>query len=157
MILYILTQSDGSPIADKSAASVASVTDTTQTEAGSVVLGDSEPITLKFTTGTAAPAFAGDGTYTPAVLLGGVTPDASQNYANAGTMSTTTGGWTGRMALTGSALQGAIRVLGGGIEAQCPGMAGPRGGWLTLQVRVTNPSGYTYTYALLPVFVEWRV
>ncbi len=151
MNLFILTASDGSPIADKTAAAVTSVTDSTPvSDLGNLVLGDSEPLVIKFTTGTAAPAFAGDATYTLAVYLGSVTPEGTLNLAQGASFSVVTGGWSGRMALTGTALISAVNTAGGGHCAQ-------RGCEFTLQIRVTNPSGYAVTYALLPVFVEWRV
>lgn len=158
MNLFILTNSDGSPIADKTVAAVTSMTDVTALDdLGNLVLGDSEPLVIKFTTGIAAPAFAGDATYSLSVALGAVTADGTYNYSNTSAFATTTAGWTGRLALAASELIAAIFALGGGICATVWGDGNPRGGWLTLQVRVTNPNGYTVTYALLRVFVEWRV
>ena len=151
MNLFILTQADGNPVADKTAAAVVSVTDDTQVgDLGNLVLGDSEPLVVKFTTGTAAPAFAGDGTYTLSVSLGAVTSGGTQNSASASGLTVITGGWSGRLALTGTDLIAAVNTAGGGACAS-------RGGEFTLQVRVSDPSGYTVTYALLPVFIEWRV
>jgi len=130
---------------------VVSVTDDTQvSDLGNLVLGDSEPLVVKFTTGLAAPAFAGDGTYTLAVSLGVPTSGGTQSYAAGSGFSVVTGGWSGRPALTGTDLIAAVNTAGGGACAS-------RGGEFTLQIRVTDPSGYTVTYALLPVFIEWRV
>jgi len=156
MNLFILTESDGSPTEDKTQAAVTSVTDATLLEdIGSLVLGDSEPLVIKFTTGTAAPSFAGDASYTLAVSLGAKTSDGSCEYASTTSFSVVTGGWSGRMALTTDDLISAVNVLGG---ASCGSRSAPmRGGWLTLQIRVTDPSGNVVTYALLPVFVVWRV
>jgi hypothetical protein len=152
MQLFILTNADGTPTADKSEAAVTSMSDlTTLADVGSLVLGDSEPIELKFTTATGtAPAFAGGATYVPAITLGSLTTDGSGNYAGATGFASITGGWSARMALTSSALISAINILGSGY-------GNPRGGWLTLQVQVTDPSGYVQTYAMIKVFVEWRV
>ena len=157
MNLFILTNSDGSPISDKTAAAVTSVTDSTVlNDIGNLVLGDSEPLTIKFTTGSAAAAFAGDATYSISVAVGCVTHDATQNLANGSDFAITSGGWTGRLDLSGVTVRNAANVLGGGWLAQ-QFAAGPRGGWMTLQVRITNPTAYTYTYATLPVYVQWRV
>lgn len=160
MNLFILTNSDGSPIADKTASAVTSLTDSTQVDdLGNLVLGDSEPLVIKFTDGTSAPTFAGDATYTLAASLGAVTSDGSSNYAATSSFSTITAGWSGRLALTTTDLIAAINILGGGSNGY--GLtainAGPRGGWLCLQISVTDPSGNSVTYALLRVFVEWRV
>jgi len=151
MNLFIRTADDGSPFADRTACAVTSVTDATPVEdIGNVVLGDSEPLTIKFTTGTAAPAFAGDASYSLAVSLGWVSTNGSQNYVETTSFSVITGGWSGRLSLTGADFIGAVNSAGGGP-------CGGRGGEFTLQIRVTNPSAQTVTYALLPVFVEWRV
>jgi hypothetical protein len=155
MNLYILTESDGSPIADKTAAAVKSTTDATAVESlGNVVLGDSEPLVVKFTTGTSAPAFAGANDYSLAVSLGRTTPNGSENYVETTTFSTVTGGWSGRLSLTGDELISAVEVAGG--TSRCGG-APVRGGEFTLQIRVTNPSAQVVTYAMLTVFVAWRV
>jgi hypothetical protein len=152
MQLFILTNADGSPVADKSEAAVVSMTDHTKLEdAGELVLGDNEAIELKFTTATgSAPAFAGGATYVPAITLGTLTTDGSGNYAGATGFASITAGWSARIALTSTALISAINILGSGY-------GNPRGGWLTLQLQVTDPSGYVQTYAMLKVFVEWRV
>lgn len=162
MNLFILTNSDGTPIADKTVAAVTSVTNSAALDdLGNLVLGDSEPLTVKFTTGPAAPAFAGDSTYGMAVSIGGVTPDGSCDYVTTSAFTPISGGWTGRLALNTTSLIAAVQTLGGWLSPQYavmpPNMAGPRGGWLTLQIQVRNPSGYVYTYALAQVFIEWRV
>lgn len=158
MNLFILTNSDGSPIADKTVAAVVSVTDTTQVQdLGDLLLGDSEPIVLKFTTGTAAPAFAGDATYTPSLSLGLVTVDGSCNFAAVPSWTVTTGGWTGRLPLTGTNLAGTASALGGNWIMSPPYSAGPSGCWMAIQIRVTNPASQTATFALLRVYVEWAV
>lgn len=151
MNLFILTNSDGSPVANKTTAAVTSVTDSTQVDdVGNLVLGDSEPLVIKFTTGTAAPSFAGNASYTLSLYLGAVTSDGSQNLAHGASFSAITGGWSGRLPLTGSTLIAAVRAAG---QNFCE----TAGGEFTLQIRVTDGSGNTVTYALLPVFVEWRV
>lgn len=152
MQLFILTNADGSPVADKSESAVVSMTDrTVLQDAGELVLGDSEGIELKFTTATgAAPAFAGQATYIPAITLGSLTTDGSGNYAGATGFASITAGWSARIAMTSTALISAINILGSGY-------GNPRGGWLTLQVQVTDPAGHVQTYAMIKVFVEWRV
>ncbi len=153
MNLFILTKSDGSPIADKTAAAVASVTDSTVLEdVGNLLLGDSEPLIVKFTSGSSAPSFAGDATYSLTVAIGVVTSDGSRDYVSTTSFSTVSGGWSGRLSLTTTDLISAVNVLGGNSRnCQMPGA------WLTLQIRVTNPSGNIVTYALLRVFIAWPV
>jgi len=156
MNLFILTKSDGSPIEDKTVAAVTSVTDSTAIEdLGNIVLYDSEPLVIKFTTGSAAPSFAGDATYSLAVSLGAVSSSGNREYASTTAFSVVTGGWSGRMALTPTDLIDAVHILGGQVYGSACGPL--QGGWLTLQIRVTNPSGYAVTYALLRIFVIWPV
>jgi hypothetical protein len=156
MNLFILTETDGSPISDKTVAAVTSMTNTAEVSSlGNVVLGDSEPLTVKFTTGTAAPAFAGANDYTLAVALGYTTSNGSESYVEATGFTTTTAGWTGRLPLTGTEFVSAVEVAGG--SSRCNKNSASRGGYFTLHVRVTNPTANVVTYALLPVFVIWRV
>jgi hypothetical protein len=156
MNLFILTESDGSPIADKTAAAVTSMTNTTEVSSlGNVVLGDSEPLTVKFTTGTAAPAFAGAVGYTLAVALGYTTSNGSEAYVEATGIASTTGGWTGRLPLTGTDFISAVNIAGG--SSRCSQNSSTRGGTFTLHIRVTDTNANVTTYAILPVFVIWRV
>lgn len=158
MNLFILTNSDGTPIADKTASAVVAVASSAQVEdLGNVVLGDSEPMMIKFTTGSAAPAFAGDATYSLTASLGAVTTDGSLSYVSTSSFTPITGGWSGRMSLDTSDLIAAVGNAPGCQPSSAFGNSAPRGKYLVLQLQVTDPSGFTDTYALLQIFVEWRV
>lgn len=149
MNLFILTLADGSPVADKCAALVAGLADATPvTDAGNLVLGDAEPLTLKFTTGSAAAAFSGDSTYSLAVALGELTSSGVSNLSSTTAFTAVSGGWTGRLALDTTALVNHVHAAH---------RRGQPGALLYLQVRVTDPSGYPVTYALVPVMVLFRV
>ena len=152
MLLYILTNPDGTPIADKQAALVTSVSDSTPVaDAGNLILGDSEPVTIKFTTGTAAPAFAGDATYALGVALGLLSNNGVTNFSSNTAFAAITGGWSGRLAMDTQDLAGNVSTFSrrGGSQAL--------GTIMYLQVRVITPSGYAQTYALVPVFVELKI
>ena len=151
--------------ADKSQAAVTSLTDTTPvTQLEDLVLGDSLPLTITFTDGTAAPGWAGTNGYLLSVGLGIPDVNAQANKATNTTWSALPGGWTGRLNLATQGMIDAVALAVGSaadwtrfpIAARTP-YPRPYGGWFVMQIAVTDPSGNFTTYAELRVFVRNRV
>lgn len=146
MILYIDTTAS-----DLAQSAVASATDLTPADPGELVLGDSEPLTLYFLTAASTYAawtiLAG---YTVTVALGLTTTDSTQDLASTTAFTDITNGFTGRLALTATALADAIACQLNKRPMQA-------GGWFALQIAVTDPTGHRETYATLPIFVRTSV
>src|SRR5690606_28151940 len=145
MHLFILTTAS-----DTALAAVTSATDSTLLdEMPQVVLGDKVPLEVDFTDGSAAPAWASDGTYTLEAAIGW--PDSSERYNLAETSSFTLDGSTreGGLDLSGAQLRNEIRT-----RFQCRrGNTVP----MALQLRVTTPDSEVITYALIPLILRLSV
>jgi hypothetical protein len=158
--LYILTTAT-----DKTRAAVTSMTDSTPvTSLEQMVLGDTATLTIYFTTGTAAPAWAGASGYTLNVGLGTLDAGGAAAYTSSTSFTGITNGWTGNLSLNTARLVDALALqVGSAIDwtrfptqARVP-FPRPQYGWFNLQISVTDPSGYTTTYAELRVPLLNRV
>jgi hypothetical protein len=142
-------------ITDLTLAAVTSATDLTPLvgpdDFPQLVLGSTEPITLKFLTAASTYAsFTADPTYRMIVSLGLVTADGLENYAETELLTAISDGKSGNLALTSTALIDAVEcAFAGNWRASTV--------QLTLQVTVTDPSGYRRAYAMLPVTLWGRV
>jgi hypothetical protein len=146
-------------------APVVSMTDLTPvTSLPQFVLGDSEPLTIKFTDEGEAPAWAGADGYQLEVALGSL--DAGGLLTKTFTRSFTpvTAGWIGRLGLaTQELIDAMVFSVGNAVNwsryplgARFPGPV-PNLGWFWLQIRVTDPSGNVETFALFRQAVLNRV
>ena len=142
-------------ITDLSAAAMTSVSDMTALTGpdgfSQLVLGSTEPITLKFVTAASTyAAFTADATYQMIVSLGWISSDGLQDYAETELTTLISNGKSGNLALTSTALIDAVA---------CAFQANPRATsvQMTLQITVTDPSGYRRVYAMLPVTLWGRV
>lgn len=151
MDLFILTNG----VTDLTAAAVTSASDVTPLsppdDLPQLVLGGTEPITLKFLTAASTYAsFTADATYQMVVSLGKITADGTEDYAETELTTLITNGKSGNLALTSTALIDAFAAVQ---------LANPRASTmqLALQVTVTDPSGYRRAYAMLPVTLWGRV
>lgn len=160
MDLYILTTA-----ADKSQAAVTSTTDDTPvSNLEQLVLGDSPEIAVRFTNGTAAPAWAGDSDYAFAIGLGIPDVNGQANATAATDFSAISGGWQGHLTLSTQRLIDQMALAVGSavdwtrypMQTQMP-RPRPYGGWFIMQIRVQDPDGNITTYAELRVFVRNRV
>lgn len=151
--------------ADKSQAAVTSVSDTTPVaNLEQLVLGDSTPLTLKFTNGTSYESWSGQAGYTVFVGLGGLDVNGANAYASSSTFSTITNGWSGRLDLATQRLIDALALQVGNAvdwsrypyQSRIPGPR-PALGWFFLQIAVTDPSGNLVSYSTLRVSVRNRV
>lgn len=134
---------------DITAAAVASLTDSTPvTELKQLVPGDDEPLTVQFTTGSAAPAWASDATYVLTVALGFPTPAGIEDLASTSTFTLLTATRTGSLDLSGDLLVNTLRLWLGNNPWRRTGIG------MSLQVRVQTPTGKNITYAQLPVIVQ---
>lgn len=138
---------------DKTAAAVVSASDLTPVDPlPTLVLGDVETITLQFVDEDGAtPAFASDATYTAAVGLGAPTANGEQQWTGTTTFTLASSTRTGYVSLDTAQLRDAV------YNGMASGGVNRNGAWFTLHVRITDPTGYGVTYALLPVFVAARV
>ena len=134
------------------AAVVESATDLTPvSRLPDLIVGDSEPVTVKFLSASGAyESWSGGGTYTLSISIGALGADGVGAYFQTSGFTTVTNGWTGRLDLAASALRSAV----GGYLADRPGVTGAP---LTLQVRVTDASGNTETYARQSVVISGAV
>ena len=142
-------------ITDLTASAMTSASDvtalTTPDGLPQLVLGSTEPITLKFLTAASTyETWSDDATYQMIVSLGLVTSDGTENLAETELTTLVSDGKSGYLALTSTALIDAVALV---FDAN------PRASTiqLTLQVTVTDPSGYRRVYAMLPVTVWGRV
>lgn len=142
-------------VTDLTAAAVTSASDMTAlvTPDGlpQLVLGTTEPVSVKFLTAASSyESWSGDATYTVTASLGAVTFNGLDNLAE-GTLSTAiTNGKSGYLALTTTDLIDYIeRAFGRNARAASV--------QLTLQITVTDPTGYRRVYAMLPITVWGRV
>lgn len=137
---------------DLSAAVVTSASDfTAADDIGELVLGDSETMVVKFLSAASTyEAWSGDGSYTATIYLGKVTANGLSAYAVASLSTLVANGFSGTLALTTSELVNAVCLAMG----YNPSLTG---GWLQMQVVVTDPSGLRQTYAEFPIFVRGRV
>ncbi len=130
-----------------------------------LILGDRPPINVTFTTGSAAPSWAGAAGYTLRLGLGLL--DVNGLAAQTDTSSTTaiTGGWSAVLDLTTQQIIDAMALqVGSAVDwtrfpftTRMPGPR-PRGGWFTLQIAVLQVStGYLVTYGALRVYLLNRV
>lgn len=145
--LYIYTGAT-----DRRAAVATSLTDTTApATCPNWVLGDSQPLTLIFTTGTAAETWDGSAAYACTIGLGMADDDGDALVTTILTPSGTAGsGWTGRIPLTTQALIDRINYLHGMGRAK-------RFARLQLQAQVTDPSNNPVSYALVDIELNTRV
>lgn len=128
---------------------VTSVTDDTPvSELKQMVLGDDEPISVQFTDGDAAPAWASDATYVLTVALGAPTPAGLDDLTSTSTFTLTGSTRDGALDLSGARLVDWVRVNIGNF----PGRRSGIGMWL--QVRIATPTGKNITYAQLPILVQ---
>lgn len=143
--------------ADKQQAAVVSVTDLTPIDSiPQLVLGDSEPYVIKFTSPAGVPAWAGDASYSLELALGELDGNGLLDYTRQLSFDPISGGWSGRLNLATQALIDAIALQTGAsinwtrypIDARIP-RARPMLGWFFLQVRVVDPAGNKVTYAEL--------
>ena len=134
------------------AAVVESATDLTPvSRLPDLIVGDSEPVTVKFLSASGAyESWSGGGTYTLSISIGALGADGVGAYFQTSSFTAVTNGWTGRLDLAASALRSAV----GGYLADRPGVTGAP---LTLQVRVTDASGNTETYARQSVVISGAV
>ena len=149
---------------DKTASAVVSMTDTTPlTELEQLVLGDTPTISVTFTDGSAAPAWAGQAGYTMSLALGTPDGDGRLDYTQIQAETAITGGWEGNLPLDTPALVTALNLLvnqGATIlrpPTQRYTYQAPRFAWFVLQIAVRGPDGYLTTYASLRVCVLNRV
>lgn len=149
---------------DKTASAVVGMTDTTPlTELEQLVLGDTPLISVTFTDGSAAPAWAGQSGYTMSLALGTPDGDGRLDYTQIQAETAITGGWEGNLPLDTPALVTALNLLvnqGATIlrpPTQRYTYQAPRFAWFVLQIAVRAPDGYLTTYASLRVCVLNRV
>ena len=114
-----------------------------------LVLGDTPAFNFYFTDGTASwPSFAGSGSYSVAWALSDSIANRTPPYALQTESVAITGGWTIRLPLNATALINAC-------AAKRVGQA-----WPVVQlwshIRVTDPSGYLVSYALIRTNVRLR-
>jgi hypothetical protein len=127
-----------------------------------LVLGDNEPLVVKFLSAASTyETWSGDASYTLSASLGLPMHDGSEFYAQAGTFSTVTNGWSGRMALSTQELVDFVQQAIGAsvVNPRFPFQAGSynTGGQLTLQITVTDSSGNRETYSIPTVRIVGRV
>lgn len=116
-----------------------------------LVLGDSEPLNVYFYSGAAtAESWSGNAAYTLAAQLGILTPDGSEFLAAGSDFEVVANGWSGRMALTTTALVNAMQ------RYPFAGTVNPVLG-VVLQLIVTDPDGNRETYAIPSLRVVGRV
>jgi hypothetical protein len=134
---------------DLANAAVVSVTDDTPVdELKQLIAGDDEPLTVQFTNGTSAPAWASDATYILTVALGFPTPAGIEDLASTSSFTLASSTRTGSLDLSGDALVDTLRIYVGNIPSRRSGIP------MSLQVRITTPAGKKITYAQLPVLVQ---
>jgi hypothetical protein len=130
-------------------AAVVSITDDTPvTELKQLVLGDDEPLTVQFTDGAAAPAWASDATYVLTVAVGAPTPAGLDDLASTSTFTLASSTRTGSLDLSGATIVDYVRVNIGSYPGRRSGIG------MSLQIRITTPTGKRITYAQLPVLVQ---
>ena len=117
-----------------------------------VMVGDSIPLVVAFTTGTIAETWSGDPTYSLTVGIGQPSSAGAFNYTSTSTF--TAGGvstqWTGQLNLNTALLKSAVdAALSQNFRAI--------GARLFFQIRVTDPAGNIVTYAETPIFVLGRI
>lgn len=151
---------------DKSNSVVTAIGSTTPvTGLQELTVGDNEPVQILFTAGAAGtPAFAGAAGYTCTVGLGMLDVDGLANYCSAVLGTPVASGWSGILGLTTQQLYDSLKFLVGsavdwsrfptGTRTPYPR---PPGGWMALQVTITDLSGNIVTYADLRIFVRVRV
>lgn len=142
-------------VTDISAAAVTSASDltalTAPDELPQLVLGTTEPMTVKFVSAAGTfEAWSDDPTYEVMIALGIVTALGTDNYADAELATVISDGKSGNLALDTVALVNAVH------DAM---LRNRRANTvqLVLQVYVTDPSGNRRTYAMLPVTLWGRV
>jgi len=144
MTLYIDTEAT-----DITNAAVVSVTDDTPVEElKQLVPGDSEPLTVQFTSNGAAPSWASSSSYVLTVALGFPTPAGIEDLASTSTFTLNGSTRTGSLALTGAQLINTLRLWLGNYPWRRTGIG------MSLQVRIATPTGANITYAQLPVIVQ---
>ena len=106
-----------------------------------VVFGDSEPVTVKFLSAAGVyESFSGSGSYTLSISIGDTGTTGAGAYYQTSTFTTITNGWEGRLTLASADLATATAAY---LDARPTASAAP----FTLQIRLTDTSGYTETYA----------
>jgi len=151
---------------DKSQAVVTAIGSVTPVAAlQELTVGDNEPFTVTFTAGVGGtPAWAGNAGYTLVVGVGSLDVDGLSNQASAILATPIAAGWSGILSLTTQALYDNLKFLVGyaidsskfPLQSRVP-RARPFGGWFSLQIRVTDPTGNQVTYADLRVYIRSRV
>lgn len=137
--------------ADPTKAANAAVLARISTTLADLVLGDNEPITLKFLSAASTyESWSGAADYTPTIALGCPTSDGADNLASTATFSVVADGWSGTLDLTTAKLVDAVH------DAL---VCAPRRGGMqaVLQVIITDADGDRETYATIPIFVRARV
>lgn len=150
---------------DKTQAAVTSATDLTPVASlEMLVIGDQTPLNITFTTGSGAPNWAGDPSYTLTVGLGNLDAGGLTNYTGTSTFSAITGGWSGTLPLNTQTLVDALALAVGSsvdwtrfpTQSRVP-FPRPAYGYFWLQIKVTGPTGLPVTYANMRVCLLSRV
>lgn len=151
---------------DKTQAAVTAVADVTPvTTLEQLILGDTAPLTVKFTNGTSYETWSGQSGYTLTAGLGTQDTGGQAAYTSTSTFSTITNGWSGNLSLATTNLINALALqVGSAVDwTRFPTQARvpfPRFilGYFYLQLKVTtDATGYPVTYAMLRVPVLNRV
>lgn len=148
MDLFILTSTK-----DRSAAAITSASDVTPlvgpADFPELVLGTTEPLTVKFLTGASAyETWSDDPTYTVTASVGYLSADGLAVFAEGALSTVVSDGKSGSLSLNTVALADALRFALTGRQSKVG---------MTLQIAVTDASGDRRVYAQLPVFVNGRV
>lgn len=134
---------------DLTSAAVTSVTDDTPVaELKTLVIGDDEPLSVQFTDGSAAPAWASDAAYVLTVALGWPTPAGTEDLASTSSFTLVGSTRTGSLDLTGELLRNTARIYLGNFPSRRSSLG------MALQIRVETSAGKNITYAQLPVLVQ---
>ncbi len=150
---------------DKSAAAMTSITNATALippgELPQLVIGTTEPITLKFLTAVSTyETWTADATYTMKVDIGALTANGLKVYASATIANLISNGKSGSIALTTAALVTAISAdfarwnhqsINPLVRCRAPFAT------LILQVTVTDPAAAKRVFAQFPVTVNGTV
>jgi hypothetical protein len=137
---------------DVTNSAVTSVTDDTPVaELKQLFTGDDEPLSVQFTDGSAAPAWASDATYVLTAALGVPTPTGLLDLTSTSSFTLTGSTRTGSLDLSAVKLTDYLRTHLGDLPGRRSGLL------LSLQLRIETPAGKNITYAQLPVTVQSAV
>lgn len=124
-------------LADPSTSTNQATLDRIAAQFAQLVYGDTEPLSIRFCTDASgtAPSWAGVEGYTVEVTLGRPTEDGRSRMTATTSFTYASNTYTGSLPLVGQPLQVWVRD-------------NPRGGPLTLQIRVVGPTGTVETFAV---------